>query len=544
MSSQNWLEQSPPALHGLPVGAAAQKPLTQLLLQQSLFVMQGGFEAPMLTQPQVFPLQNWLVQSPPSPHVPPTLFFWQVPPEQLLLVQSLLLAQEPPAETGWHVKLLSQNLLQQSPPPVQLCRAPAGMHATVVLVDVLVDVELDVVVVALTHTVEEASDDATGHPGPHATPALQQVRLAPLPHGVVPAGQPQRLWETDWHATPALQHLLPQGVVPLGQQHELAGSVHVPPLTQQPWPQTGEPAGQVTAPPRNGRKKAAAAAAAPVAPRTFSAPRLLVGWAIARDRSSKDRFTWPSRASPPKRCISTPLVRPRKPGSGRAGRQNGHLALLPTGSSATMALVGTAGLRERRAARTRDAIVSAALALFEERGFQGTTVDEIAARADVAPRTFFRYFPTKEAVLFARAADDRAKIAAGLEARPRTEHPFLSLTTVVGTFTEDSEEQDSDIRLLQKISTERPEVWAYQRTLLETEMVQMLAGFVAGRLGVDIDRDPRPRVWAAVVMTTYRIAFHMWLDGGRRGRLGPVLDGALAATIEASAVLSTERGSQ
>lgn len=204
--------------------------------------------------------------------------------------------------------------------------------------------------------------------------------------------------------------------------------------------------------------------------------------------------------------------------------------------------MGTASLRERRTARTRDAIVAAALELFEERGFQGTTVDEIAARADIAPRTFFRYFPTKEAVLFARAADDRAKIATALGARPLREHPFVSLMTVLGAYTQDTEEQENDIRLLQKISAERPEVWAYQRTVLETELVQMLAGFVAGRLGVDPDTDPRPRVWAALVMSTYRIAFRMWLDGGRKGRLGPVLDRALAAAVEASAVLTAEHG--
>src|SRR3954470_5424205 len=113
------------------------------------------------------------------------------------------------------------------------------------------------------------------------------------------------------------------------------------------------------------------------------------------------------------------------------------------------------GLRERHAARTRDAIVSAALELFEERGIQATTVDEISARADVAPRTFFRYFPTKEAVLFARAADDRQRIAIALAARPETEHPFVSLTTVASAFAAEMERDQKDIRLLQKISTEK-----------------------------------------------------------------------------------------
>jgi len=195
-----------------------------------------------------------------------------------------------------------------------------------------------------------------------------------------------------------------------------------------------------------------------------------------------------------------------------------------------------AGLRERHTARTRDSIVGAALELFEQQGFEATTVDEIAAHADIAPRTFFRYFPTKEAVLFARAADDRERIAAALDARPTTEHPFVSLTIVASAFAADMEKQQKDIRLLQKLSSEK--VWDYQRTLLDQEMIETLAGFVAERLGVAVDQDPRPRVWAAVLMTTYRIAFHMWLDGGRKGKIGPALDAALAATIEASAALS------
>ena len=57
------------------------------------------------------------------------------------------------------------------------------------------------------------------------------------------------------------------------------------------------------------------------------------------------------------------------------------------------------GLRERRKERVRADMVSAAFGLFSERGFERTTVDAIAERAGVSRRTYFRYFPTKEAVV-------------------------------------------------------------------------------------------------------------------------------------------------
>lgn len=54
------------------------------------------------------------------------------------------------------------------------------------------------------------------------------------------------------------------------------------------------------------------------------------------------------------------------------------------------------GLRERKKAKTRDAIQRHALRLFREQGYSATTVDQIAAAAEISPSTFFRYFPTKE----------------------------------------------------------------------------------------------------------------------------------------------------
>ncbi|HEU5110489.1 MAG TPA: TetR family transcriptional regulator [Micromonosporaceae bacterium] len=70
------------------------------------------------------------------------------------------------------------------------------------------------------------------------------------------------------------------------------------------------------------------------------------------------------------------------------------------------------GLRQRKKERTRVALVEAAITLFQEKGYESTTIAEIAGAAEVAPRTFFSYFPTKEDVLF---ADTEDRIALALE---------------------------------------------------------------------------------------------------------------------------------
>ncbi|MDH5493591.1 MAG: TetR family transcriptional regulator, partial [Myxococcales bacterium] len=73
------------------------------------------------------------------------------------------------------------------------------------------------------------------------------------------------------------------------------------------------------------------------------------------------------------------------------------------------------GLRERKKAKTRDALASAAMRLFSERGYEAVTIDEIAEAAEVSRRTFFRYFPNKESVLFPRRAERLRRFEALLE---------------------------------------------------------------------------------------------------------------------------------
>jgi AcrR family transcriptional regulator len=76
------------------------------------------------------------------------------------------------------------------------------------------------------------------------------------------------------------------------------------------------------------------------------------------------------------------------------------------------------GLRERKKQKTRDTIAKVALELFAERGYERTTIAEIADAAEVSPRTIFAYFPSKEDILFCDTPEVQERLAQALRERP------------------------------------------------------------------------------------------------------------------------------
>src|ERR1700727_1447228 len=85
------------------------------------------------------------------------------------------------------------------------------------------------------------------------------------------------------------------------------------------------------------------------------------------------------------------------------------------------------GLRERKKARTRATIRAEALRLFREQGYHATTVEQIAAAAEVSPSTFFRYFPTKEDLVLQDDMDTR--MIEALERQPAGLSPVAAVRT-------------------------------------------------------------------------------------------------------------------
>ena len=183
------------------------------------------------------------------------------------------------------------------------------------------------------------------------------------------------------------------------------------------------------------------------------------------------------------------------------------------------------GLRERKKLRTREQITEAAIALFADRGFDGTTVDDIAAAADVSRRTFFRYFARKEDVILAWKQETAQELRDALAARPPGEPPLNAvegaLTTVAISYGARRELTLGLLRLF-----ERPLELPHSE---HTAWDEVLATGLAQRMGVDAGRDPRPRLIATVGFAVLLATVQSWGTAGAKGDLAALLGEGFAA---------------
>lgn len=172
-------------------------------------------------------------------------------------------------------------------------------------------------------------------------------------------------------------------------------------------------------------------------------------------------------------------------------------------------------LRERKKLKTRRAIQEHALRLFEDRGYDATTVEQIAEAAEVSPSTFFRYFPTKEDVVLTDEYDPL--IGALFQARPADEEILTVLEVVMGQVLGELYEQDSAllltrIRLIQRVPALRARSWDQA----QHDTHSMLVRLMGERLGRD-PGDPELRMFAAAVMGVLQEVVMDWAtDEGRR----------------------------
>ena len=177
--------------------------------------------------------------------------------------------------------------------------------------------------------------------------------------------------------------------------------------------------------------------------------------------------------------------------------------------------VAELGRRERKKRDTRRALESAALRLFAERGFDATTIDDITAAVDVSPRTFFRYFATKEDVVLVDYEERLVLLRRVLAERPADEPLLVSVRHAVLALADRySAEQHEALLRRFRLMLATPALGA-RNLALQTAWEEAIAAAAAARLGVPVD-ELRARLLAAAAVAALRVALTVWVaDDGR-----------------------------
>lgn len=188
------------------------------------------------------------------------------------------------------------------------------------------------------------------------------------------------------------------------------------------------------------------------------------------------------------------------------------------------------GLRERKKARTREAIIEAALDLFERKGYDATTVEDIAAAAEVSPRTFFRYFESKLDLIMARSGEKHAGLGLLLADRPAGEGLVEAVREAMRAELA-AQLDDPLVRREFQVMLTTPSLRNLAREHFYEEEAEMVPA-VADRLGRPHD-DLVAHVAAGVVASALWVAVDRWIaEGADLARLDPMIDAAFAVLTE------------
>ena len=185
--------------------------------------------------------------------------------------------------------------------------------------------------------------------------------------------------------------------------------------------------------------------------------------------------------------------------------------------------MAAAGLREKKKQRTRQALHAAALDLFERRGYVGTTVQEIAAAANVSPRTLFRYFPTKQDLAFGSTDEDVRELLRLVAERPHDECALLALRNALLAFARliDDDEHARRSRVIAATAELR-----LKSSALGAEWGWALAQELAGREGLE-SPDVQHEVAGDLAQRLLLRSVRLWRERG-------AVRGALAGIVEES----------
>lgn len=185
----------------------------------------------------------------------------------------------------------------------------------------------------------------------------------------------------------------------------------------------------------------------------------------------------------------------------------------------------TETLTERRRRLLRDEIGRIAVDLFATRGFDEVTVDDIAEAVGTSQRTFFRYFPTKDAIVLDLAWRIDQRLLDALDARPASEGAVTALRNAYCSTSHVEPADRARTVQLAKVLARTPELRAKAHGEHVDDSRELLSR-LAKRMGV-ATTDRRVRVLATAVTAVVSVEFHRWADGGGRGDPSETIAAAL-----------------
>ncbi len=190
------------------------------------------------------------------------------------------------------------------------------------------------------------------------------------------------------------------------------------------------------------------------------------------------------------------------------------------------------GLRERKKLATREAIGGAAFYLAMQRGLENITVEDIAAAANVSPRTFNNYFSSKLEAISALGIDRAVRIGAALCERPADEPLWEAITAaVLEHYDTVASPQGAWRDGMRQVLLSPPMRGEYLKT--NAAMQRALAVAIAERAGLDADRDMLPVVLAGAVTTASQTAVRRWFAADPPVPLRPLVAEALGQLAQA-----------
>jgi len=182
--------------------------------------------------------------------------------------------------------------------------------------------------------------------------------------------------------------------------------------------------------------------------------------------------------------------------------------------------------RDRKKKKTQESLESTAWRLFQRKGYDQTTIEDITEAVDVSTRTFFRYFDSKEAVLFGDWRSNLPIVSELILARPPEEPPIVALYEASKELVELYMAERSKVLMRKKLAATSKYIGDYERNVIFATLEETVTQALAKRLNLDPETDLLPSLYASVAVSAFYTTKTVWVANDGEAPLQDLLEQA------------------